>query len=321
LNNLPSILQSAPENTQTQEIATLPQNTIEPSATKSPELTSTLSATQTPTSLPTEIKDAEGVSMVLVPAGEFIMGSDEGSDLEKPSHKVYLNNYYIDIYEVDNESFTKFLNEFKSFSTSIDSSGIWLSHEGKLLTEVFCKTCASGIRMLSLSYEPNGPKFETDTNYEHYPVTRVTWYGASAYCEWRGARLPTEAEWEKAARGTDGRIYPWGDEIDCNYANYNSCVGGVTLVGNFENGKSIFGVYDMVGNVKEWGNSLFMPYPYSAVDGREELDTNNNRIVRGSGWGDFHAYYNDFRTYHRVSRNPEELDNSTGFRCAKDAGP
>ena len=178
--------------------------------------------------------------MVLVPSGDFTMGVDKtyASDNNTPAHLVYLDAYYIDKNEVSNGL----------YKTCVETG--------------VCKP-----PKFSNSYKT--PNYFGNQQFDNYPVIYVNWYMAKDYCEWRGARLPTEAEWEKAARSTDGRIYPWGDnDISCAYANYyggsdfsDYCIEDTTPTGSYEKGKSIYGAYDMVGNVGEWVNSLYMPYP------------------------------------------------------------
>ena len=228
------------------------------------------------------MKAKDGMTMVFVPAGTFSMGDDEGEYEEKPVHQVYLDAFWIDQTEVTNEMY---------------SQCVWA---------IACRE-QSDVRSYTRDSYYGNPKFDD------YPVINVDWNMAKAYCAWRGDRLPSEAEWEKAARGTDGRTYPWGESIDCDKANYqNSCVGDTTRVKSYESGKSPFGAYDMAGNVLEWVSSSYKSYPYSATDGREDLSKPDTRALRGGAWNDFASYS---RTTHRNGYSPTDTGFSLGFRC------
>ncbi len=173
--------------------------------------------------------DSQG--MVLIEAGEFRMGSNSGETSEKPIHSVYVDAFYMDEYEVTNAEYAEFLN---AKGKHAEAGKEWY-HIGNQF---------SRIEYVSREYQVKG-------GYENHPVTFVSWYGAMAYAEWKGKRLPTEAEWEKAARGgLSGLTYPWGNAIDSNRANYNRHVGDTTPIGKYAaNG---YGLYDMSGNVWEW---------------------------------------------------------------------
>lgn len=154
--------------------------------------------------------------------------------------------------------------------------------------------------------------------FANYPVVYVDWNMAKAYCEWRNARLPNEAEWEKAARGLNGRTYPWGEGIDVSFANYAPSMGDTTPVGSYEKGKSPYGVYDMAGNVSEWVSSLYKPYPYSSTDGREDTIISDRRSLRGGSWQHFSS---DVRSADRDWDYQDGVSYNYGFRCARDVTP
>jgi len=236
--------------------------------------------------VPVEIKDNRNVTMLLIPAGEFTMGSNDSGDVSsKPAHKVSLKAFYIDKYEVTNDMY--------------DAC-------------VFSVDCRKPLRVGTATRN----SYFSNPLYQDFPVIYLDWKMANAYCAWRGARLPTEAEWEKAARGTDERIYPWGnDKVDCSYANVSGCLGDTNKVDQYEKGQSIYGVFGMSGNVWEWTSSLFRPYPYDSTDGREDPKSSSERIARGGSW---HAGSNsgNARTDTRLRLDPASALAYVGVRCA-----
>jgi formylglycine-generating enzyme required for sulfatase activity len=227
------------------------------------------------------------------------MGSDSGYGDEKPVHTVTLDEFYIDMYEVSNAQYATFLNEKGNQS---EGGVTWLEAD------------SSYVRI-----HQAGNLWQVDSGYENHPVVEVSWYGAKAYCEWRGGRLPTEAEWEKAARSTDARTYPWGNEQPtCDLLNYYDgskyCVGDTTAVGNYPAGVSPYGAYDMAGNVWEWTSSKYWAYPYNKDDGREDLSGTDVRVIRGGSW---YLNGNYTRSAIRYSTVPSFRFDVLGFRCAQ----
>ncbi len=239
----------------------------------------TLTATQTPTPLPSQYTDDHGVTLRLVSAGEFVMGADDGESDDAPVHKLFLDNFYIDKYEVTNELYRACVDAGACLPPRKDGS---LTRTG----------------------------YYSKPEFERYPVVNVDWDMARKYCTWRGARLPTEAEWEKAARGPDGRIYPWGNSIDCNEANYSGCQDDTASVISFEDGLSPYEVFNLAGNVYEWVSSLFMDYPYDST--HEDLMAPGERVIRGGSVSDSN---NEARAAFRQKVDPSTFRDDIGFRC------
>ena len=238
--------------------------------------------------------------MVLVPAGEFTMGSDRGEADERPEHVVHLDAFYCDKYEVTNAQYLAFMNATAAIAGAEDHKLMELDD--------------SGVQIRSA-----GESFELKSAaVARRPVVEVSWHGAMAYCEWMGGRLPTEAEWEKAARGMDGRRYPWGTRIDRPKANYKGLFSTAVEVGSYPQGSSPYGICDMAGNVWEWvadwySNAYYAESPQRNPTGPE---SGTFRIIRGGAWGTDGAY---LRTSYRMGLSPESTDDSIGFRCARDA--
>jgi serine/threonine-protein kinase len=278
--------QPVPSFTQFPAVTDTPTSTaVPPTATL--ESTPTLEATFLPTAtaLSPEIRDSRNIPMVLVPAGEFTMGSDDtGNPSSKPAHTVYLDAYYIDKFEVSNENY--------------DACA-------------YAVECRKPINTGSVTRR----RYFNNPVFTNYPVIYVEWKMAQQYCQWRGGRLPTEAEWEKAARGTDARVYPWmANELNCSYANYYGCIGDTSPVDQYDVGVSAYGAYGMAGNVWEWTSSLFGLYPYDAADGREDQKARGKRIVRGGSWYNFGGIAS-VRVDIRFDIEPGYAGAYVGFRC------
>lgn len=227
--------------------------------------------------------------MLRIPAGAFRMGSDDRLADEGPQHTVQLGEYLIDQYEVTNLQYQAFIE-------------------------------ATGRRAPDHFENRTYPPGKAD-----HPVTFVTWFDARDYCAWAGKRLPTEQEWEKAARGADARIFPWGDEFDIRAANTPvrwarlGREGDTTPVGAFPAGVSPYGLYDLSGNVWEWTASWYLPHPGNTT--RSENFGQIYRVLKGGSWWDCSFYKCGISapTYNRSFFNARVKNASFGFRCAQDA--
>lgn len=236
--------------------------------------------------------------MVSIPAGPYIMGSDHGPEDERPAHEVTLAAYAIERLPVTNAQFAEFLNAIGAAP-------------------------GASVRIYDFD-DPDarihrrGNRWTADPGYERHPAIEVTWAGALAYCRHYGKRLPTEAEWEKAARGTDGRRYPWGSEPpERTRAQFAARWNETAPVDAFPAGASPYGVLGMAGNAWEWVSSAYRPYPYRADDGREDLQPGP---VRGTRGGAHASGPGEITTTHRgrhVSRNPASGHHNIAFRCAR----
>ncbi len=252
------------------------------------------SATPTPAVLPTPgigstmYSKNDGMTLFYVPAGEFRMGSENGKPNEKPVHTVYLDAFWMDQTEVTNRQYAVCVSANKCDPPSFTGSRTRSSYYG-------------------------------NSEFDKFPVIYVDWKQANAYCSWAGRRLPTEAEWEKAARGTDGRTYPWGsDAPNKNLLNYNSNVGDTTAVANYQNGVSPYGAHDMAGNVMEWVNDRYSEtyYQGSPSSNPEGPDAGDVRVIRGGSWYDL-----DVHSAYRYEENQNFPTDHYGFRCALGISP
>ncbi len=236
--------------------------------------------------------------MVAVPAGTFTMGSDSGPPDERPAHQVDLVEFRIDRFAATNARFAEFLNAVGAVNPRGERQFDFDDADARI--------------------HRVGGLWMADKGYEQHPVIEVTWAGARDYCAWRGKRLPTEAEWEKAARGTDGRNYPWGNAApDRGRAQFAAGRFETAPVDGFPAGASPYGAHGMAGNAWEWVSSAYRPYPYAARDGREEPASGPVRGTRGGGHG---SPAGEITTTHRgraLSRNPAAGHHNIGFRCAK----
>jgi formylglycine-generating enzyme required for sulfatase activity len=273
--SVPTVMEVLPTNTPVP-----PPPTPLPTATPEPAPSPTAAAGVSPE--PTQAPAPAAAPMIAIPAGEFTMGLDSGDDDEKPAHTVFVDAFEIDRFEVTNEQFQAFVEQ-TGYATDAEKAG-----EG----------------MTWRTFAQDKPQ---------HPVVVVSWNDAVAFCEWSGKRLPTEAEWEKAARGTEGFIYPWGNEWALGLANTEEAGHrGTTIVGSFPSGASPYGVMDMAGNVSEWTSDWYEAYPGSSF--QSSYFGQQFRVIRGGGWfSDEHLV----RTTER-SCSCESLHNDdVGFRCVR----
>lgn len=238
-------------------------------------------------SRPPDAMPVPDVPMASVPAGTFLMGADgsEALEDERPAHHVWLDGFSIDLYEVSTAQYSAFL--------------------------------ATTQRTVPWQWESVNPSRHGDK-----PVIGVDWSDADAYCRWRGKMLPTEAQWEKAARGQDNRLYPWGNQVpNSDLANF--ALGArfsydlvLIAVGSYDSGKSPYGVHQMAGNVYEWVQDWYGANYYESSPDRNPAgpDHGQFKVLRGGSWSDLPKY---LLTYGRFKLPPETRNSYTGFRCAK----
>lgn len=223
--------------------------------------------------------------MVLIPEGIFTRGSDSGGFDEKPEQEIYLDAFYIDKYEVSVKDYNKY-------------------------------------RKAANYVKPSVPFFPGDDKVMDVPshaVVGVSWHDAVNYCTWAGKRLPTEAEWEKAARGTHGLDFPWGNKILPKRANLAGTGDGHSFmgpIGEYPMGRSVYGIYDMAGNVSEWVSDYYDQFYYqrAPVMNPTGPETGKNHVFKGGSWD---ARSVDIRTSKRFAASPGRKDSILGFRCAR----
>jgi len=235
--------------------------------------------------------------MVPIPAGSFTMGRDDGPLDERPAHTVALAAFSIDRYPVTNARFAEFLQ----------TAG-HANPQGERLYDIDDDDARI--------HRIDG-RWRADPGYEHHPVVEVSWAGARDYCTGQGKRLPTEAEWEKAARGTDARRYPWGNTTpDSSRAQYGAAFNATAPVDAHPAGASPYGVHDMAGNAWEWVASAYRAYPYRADDGRNDRTAGPVRSTRSGGHDSPATEITTTQRGRTLSRNPRAGHHNIGFRCA-----
>jgi serine/threonine-protein kinase len=233
------------------------------------------------------VREKDDMAMVYVAGGTFEMGSTQGNADEQPVHSVTLDGFWIDRTEVTNVQYT-----------------------GCVAAGVCSLPSESG----SFSRD----SYYGDSQYAEYPVIWVSWDDATTYCEWAGGRLPSEAEWEVAARGPDGHVYPWGnDPPDDTLLNYNHHVGDTTRVGSYPKGQSWVGALDMAGNVWEWVNDWYGSYPSELQVNPVGPASGQARVLRGGSWK---RNERAVRAALRNNDTPVNRYDDVGFRCVVGPG-
>jgi formylglycine-generating enzyme required for sulfatase activity len=277
-----------------------------PTPTVAPPQAATPAPTTVPTPLATPVTNAfapDNAPMILVPAGDFTMGSDDANivayDSGKPAHPVYLDAFWMDKFEVTNARYKKCVDAGKCTEPSNKTSATRSAYFG-------------------------------NAEFDDYPVSYVRWEQARTYCEWAGKRLPTEAEWEKAARGTDGRLFPWGNDFDGTRLNFcdKGCAANwkddkwedgfadTSPAGNYARGASPYGIMDLAGNVYEWTADWYDDKYYASSPRNNPTgpSTGQARVVRGGSWDN--AAGNLFAVL-RIWKGYSSAYINVGFRCAK----
>jgi formylglycine-generating enzyme required for sulfatase activity/tRNA A-37 threonylcarbamoyl transferase component Bud32 len=272
----------------------LPSDTLRP--TDPPPPTAPIATTE-PRAGETEYSGPDNMVVAYIPSGEFSMGSSDGYADEAPIHRVYLDGFWMDQTEVTNNMY---------------------------------RQCVQS----GACNRPSDSLYYSDADFGDSPVVYVSWSDARSYCTWAGRRLPTEAEWEKAARGTDGRVYPWGDSFSCRYGNFDDekqydkdmvdggpdCDGFTSLapVGSFPSGESPYGILDMAGNVWEWVSDWYSNgyYRNSPSSDPEGPSSGSMRVIRGGSWNMTEVV---MRTTNRLKLEPFDSNYYVGFRCVTDA--
>ncbi|MBI3636138.1 MAG: formylglycine-generating enzyme family protein, partial [Candidatus Rokubacteria bacterium] len=274
------------------------------------------------------ISGDDGAEMILIPAGAFWMGAeqseidsflagcktykdaahqcDEWGRREMPRHRVVLDAYYIDKYEVTNGLFDRFVRATGHRTTAEREGDGWVYQKKDDKWQ--------WLKLNNVTWRnPNG----AGASPSNHAVVQMSWHDADAYCRWAGKRLPTEAEWEKAARGTDGRRYPWGPDWDGSKANGDMKVGTTSAVGSYPGGVSPYGVHDMAGNANEWTSDWFDATYYDRSPERNPQgpSSGTKRVLRGGSWiGSTTVLRTTTRNYDYAL---DVRGANFGFRCAK----
>ena len=315
-----AMLASTPSPTAT----AVPTETPTAPPTDTPTITSTPEPSETPTIAPSPtsdtppesyIREEDGMNMNYIPGGTFMMGSLEedftAAPDEKPQHEVKIDPFYLDQFEVTVAQYAAFLNRIGTYKEACyENDCVHPRFEAGFTSYLLEENQGDG----TFIYIPL-------TGFANYPINHVSWYGAQGYCEAIGARLPTEAEWEFAARSDDGRIYPWGNETpDEDKAVFaSSSYDNLKPVDALPDGQSPFGNYAMAGSLWEWTNDWYDEdyYSISPRNNPTGPETSLNKVIRGGAWPD-NNLADRIRSANRSNFTPDFISATVGFRCARD---
>ena len=244
--------------------------------------------------------------LMLIQAGAFWMGRDGGPPEEAPLHRVFVTNFWIERHKVTNAEFAEFLNAQGRVSPDGERR---FDHDD----------ADARIHQVARAHTKDGQpvRWLPDVGFERHPVVEVSWFGARDYCRWKGRRLPTEAEWEKAARGEDGRRYPWGPAPPSpELAVYGRRYNATAPADGPSRGAGPYGVEDMLGNLREWTSTILRSYPYRENDGRAEWSGPDRVVVRGASHDDPAEDLSVTRRRSYDRRGAAAGHHFVGFRCA-----
>jgi formylglycine-generating enzyme required for sulfatase activity len=250
--------------------------------------------------------------MLVIPSGTFVMGAPESDpsagDDEFPEHEVTVDTFYMDKFEVSVSQYAAFLNTLETYREACAN-----------IDCAWPRQIIGYTSYLMEIREEESVTYEAMEGFEDYPVNHVSWYGANSYCQAVGGRLPTEAEWEYAARGTDGRVYPWGDDPP-NWTRavfFSSAYSDLKPVDALPDGASPFGVFGLAGSMWEWVSEWYGYDYYQNSPAENPLgpEDGESKVVRGGAWPN-NNQADRVRSANRISRDPSFFSPDLGFRCA-----
>ncbi|MED5580315.1 MAG: formylglycine-generating enzyme family protein [Nitrospinota bacterium] len=254
---------------------------------------------------------SDGSFLVFIPSGSFVIGSNNGDGDERPKRQIYVNSFWIDQHELSVGKFARFVIQTRHQTTAERKGWSWVWDSSLKKGKGWWRK-EKGVNWK----KPQGISSDWKKMPDQ-PVSHVTWFDADSYCKWAGRELPTEAQWERAARGDEERMFPWGNERNAKNANLKGTkdgFDGVSPVGSFPQGASVFGVLDMSGNVWEWVSDWYASTHYQKMKLKNPSGPlkGKKKVIRGASWGSKLLWS---RVSNRYSRNRNYRNNKIGFRC------